>query len=64
MKVEKNTLPDAPDENQDPSEAGPRTYESAQEAEKELSRRRITAEVPGRATARTGVEERLQRPLP
>lgn len=36
--------------------AGLRTYESAQEAAKELSRRGIKAEVPGRATARTGPE--------
>ncbi|CAL8358550.1 unnamed protein product [Merluccius merluccius] len=35
-------------------EAGPRTFESMQEAAKELHRRGITVETPGRGAARTG----------
>ena len=44
-------------------EAGARTYDSAQEAAKELSRRGITAEVTGRGAAKDGMEGRLQRML-
>lgn len=45
-------------------ENGPRTYESAQEAAREMNRRGLEVETPGRGAARTGMEERLQRALP
>lgn len=45
-------------------EAGPQTYESAEEAAKELNKRGITMETQGRGTTWMEIEERLQRALP
>lgn len=41
-------------------ESGPRTYESAQEAARDLNRRRVEVETPGKSAAAAGVEERLR----